>query len=319
MRYNKAMSKKVLVTDSLFIFDEHVKKLEAAGYGVERLDKPNATEEELCAAIKGKVGYILGGIEKVTDKVIEASDVLKAITFTGIDYKNFVPGWKAATNKGIAIANVPDGPTQAVAEWAVGATLLMNRNFLDLGRTGDKTFATTQGIEGQNIGLIGYGRIGKRIVGMLQPFKPNAVKYWSPHTRDDSSTAEFSELDDLLAKSDILYLAVPAVAENLLGQNKMEKIKKGALLVTFTNEKVIDKPSLLKRIQDGSMRAISDHPIEDAEFKKLPISSWFCFNGSNAFNTVREIKLTSDMATQSLLNLLSNGKDQHLVNPEYKK
>lgn len=55
------MSNKILVTDSLFIKAKHVKKLEVAGYVVERLDKPNATEDELCEAVKGKVGYILGG------------------------------------------------------------------------------------------------------------------------------------------------------------------------------------------------------------------------------------------------------------------
>lgn len=55
------MKGKILVTDTLFIFDEHVKQMEAAGYEVVRLDKPKATEEELQEAIKDKVGYILGG------------------------------------------------------------------------------------------------------------------------------------------------------------------------------------------------------------------------------------------------------------------
>ena len=52
----------ILVTDNLFIFPEHEAKLREAGYEIERLDKPEATEEELIEAVKGKVGYILGGI-----------------------------------------------------------------------------------------------------------------------------------------------------------------------------------------------------------------------------------------------------------------
>ncbi len=95
------MSNKVLVTDSLFIKDKHVKLLEAAGYEVERLDKPSATEEELCDAVRGKVGYILGGIEKVTDKVIESADGLKAIVFTGTGWQGFIPGHDLATKRGI--------------------------------------------------------------------------------------------------------------------------------------------------------------------------------------------------------------------------
>lgn len=38
------------------------------------LKKANATEDELIEALQGKVGYILGGIEKVTGKVIEGDD-----------------------------------------------------------------------------------------------------------------------------------------------------------------------------------------------------------------------------------------------------
>ncbi len=56
------MSKgKILVTDTLFIFDEHVKKFKDAGYEVVRVKKPDMSEGELVEAIKGKVGYVLGG------------------------------------------------------------------------------------------------------------------------------------------------------------------------------------------------------------------------------------------------------------------
>ncbi len=308
------MNGKILVTDSLFIQDEHVKKLETAGYEVERLDKPAATEEELCQAIKGKVGYILGGIEKVTDKVIDAADELKAIVLTGIDYKNFIPGWELAAKKGVAIANAPDGPTQAVAEWALSATLLMNRGFLKLGRTGKEAFSTSKGIENQTVGIVGFGRIGHRIAEMLKPFKPAAISYWSPHTRDDAGQAKFVELDELLQSSDIIYVAVPAIAQGLLDGDKIRKIKKDALLVTFTHGEVIDENALLQRLKAGTLRAISDDPINNEEFDKLPLNAWFCFNGSNAFNTETEIKLTSDMATESLLNLLRTDQDKHKVN-----
>lgn len=81
------MNGKILITDTLFIFDTHLKQLELAGYEIERLSKPDATEDELCQAVKGKVGYILGGIEKITGKVIESADKLKVIVFTGSGYQ----------------------------------------------------------------------------------------------------------------------------------------------------------------------------------------------------------------------------------------
>ena len=74
---------KLLITDSLFIFPEHEKRLQDAGFEITRLDNPEATEAELIEAIKGKDAYILGGIEKVTAPVIAAADQLKIIALTG--------------------------------------------------------------------------------------------------------------------------------------------------------------------------------------------------------------------------------------------
>ncbi len=55
--------KSILITDSQFILPEHEEKLSEAGFEIERLNKPQATEEELIEALKGKDGYVLGGIE----------------------------------------------------------------------------------------------------------------------------------------------------------------------------------------------------------------------------------------------------------------
>ena len=119
------MTKKVLITDSIFIFPDHEKMITDAGYEIERLDKSTATEEELIQVVKGKVGYILGGIEKITDKVIEAADELRVISFTGADWKQFIPGHDLATKKGIAITNTPGANSYAVAEYTLTLICLL--------------------------------------------------------------------------------------------------------------------------------------------------------------------------------------------------
>ena len=96
---------KILVTDSLFIADEHVALLSDKGLEVIRLDEVAASEDALCAAIKDCTGYILGGIETVTQRVIDAAPNLKVISFTGANYVNFIPAHVYATQKSIAITN----------------------------------------------------------------------------------------------------------------------------------------------------------------------------------------------------------------------
>jgi D-3-phosphoglycerate dehydrogenase len=305
---------KILITDSLFIQAEHENKLRQAGFEIERLDKPEATEEELIEAIKGKDGYILGGTEILTNNIIDAADKLKAIVFTGIGYKDFIPNYEYAMAKGIAIANTPDAPTHAVAEWAITMALAMNRNIFDLGRSGDKNFMTSKGIENQHIGIVGLGRIGKEIVKMLQPFRPASISYFSKHKHDNAGI-EYKDLDVLLNQSDIVFLCVSKDAgKNFFGKEQLALMKDSSLLVTFMAEGIVDEEALLAEIKTGRIRAVSDHPIHNEDSIKLPLSTWYCFNGSNAFNTETEIKLCSDMATESMISLLTTGQDKNKVN-----
>lgn len=312
------MKGNILITDSLFIFPEHEQMLTEAGYEIVRLDKPEASESELVEAIRGKTGYILGGIESVTRPIIEAADALKAIVFTGIGYKDFIPGWEYATEKGIAIANTPDGPTYAVAEWSITMVLAMNRGIFDLGRTGQKTFKTTKGLEGQRIGIIGFGRIGTQITKMLKGFKVSSISYNSRHRHESAEKelgVQYRELPELLRKSDVVFLCVSKDAgEHFIDAKELALMPDDALLVTFMAPGIVNDAALLQELKKGRIRAVSDHPLEDPASKELPLSTWFCFNASNAFNTFPELKLTSDMATKSMINLLETGKDQYKVN-----
>lgn len=310
----KDMKGKILITDSLFIGSEHEQKLISAGYEIERLDVPSATEEQLVEAIKGKVGYILGGIEKVSNKVIDAGDSLKAIVFTGIGYKDFINDPEYATKKGIAIANTPDAPTYAVAEWAITMALAINRNIFDLGRLGEKQFMTSKGIEGQRIGIVGMGRIGKQIASMISVFRPLSISYYSKHIHADTGYS-FLDLQSLMKESDIIFICVSKDAgENFIGAEELASMKDGALLVSFVARGIVNQEALLVELQSGRIRAVTDGSIKDPKAKDLPLGTYYSFNGSNAFNTFIEIKTCSDGATQSMINLLETGEDKNRVN-----
>lgn len=306
------MPGKILVTDSLFIFDEHVKKLEAAGYEVERLDKPEASEEELCQAIKGKVGYILGGIEKITPKIIESADELKAIALTLTAYKAFVPALKEATEKGIAIANAPHANADSVAEWAFASGLAMMRNLFALGRTGDKKFQTSPSLSELQVGIVGLGHIGSRLADLFNGAGAHKVVYWSKS--DKQSAYEKLELDELLKTSDIVCFCVSGeVGKGWLNSEKLAKLKNGAIISCLTDS-VLSEEDLLKELQSGRLKAYLDWTPKDPAFKDLPLDIFYCSNESTAFNSHAANKKVSDWATESLLNMLAGNKDKNQVN-----
>lgn len=306
------MSNKILVTDSLFIFDEHVKQLEDASYEVERLDTPKATEEQLIEAVKGKVGYVLGGIEQITDKVIDSADSLKAIIFTGADYQHFIPGYQTAREKGIAIANSPGSNAHAVSEFAVATALAMERNLFELGRTGDKTFQTTGSFKDATIGVIGAGNVGNRIIEIVSAFQPAKVQYYK-RTQNNTIKADFVDLDTLLTTSDIIFVAIPAVAGQLLTADNISKTKNGALVVNIGSLDIFDLDALLERLQADTLRAAVDYPAPSEAFTKLPLHTWFNTNDHTAYNTHQANRLASDRAVKSIINLLTTGNDEFKV------
>ncbi|HSE29303.1 MAG TPA: NAD(P)-dependent oxidoreductase [Candidatus Saccharimonadales bacterium] len=303
--------KKILVTDSLFIFDEHVKQLNDANIFVERLDKLRATEQELISALKGKDGYILGGDERVSDGVVKSFDNLKVISVAATDWRQFVPGWREALSMGIKITNAPHINAKAVAEWLLSTGLAMNRDLFGLGKMGDKTFNTVKEISELKVGVIGLGHIGLEAARLFDAIGANVV-YWSKSVKNVKFKKQ--NLNQLLKTSDIVLFCVSAAAgEDYVNADKLKMLKNGAI-VTSLNIAVTDEEALLAELKNGRIRGFLDWTPKNPEFQKISFSNFYCSNSSSAFNTHRANKMTSDIVTRSIIKILNSQDDEYVVN-----
>lgn len=304
------MNGKILVTDVLFVMDEHVKKMEAAGYEVVRIEKPDMNEDELSEAIKGKVGYILGGIEYVTDKVIENADVLKALVFTGTGYVGHVPGWQKAKEKGIMVATTPFANVYEVAEWALAATLAMQRDLFDLGPDGKTKFHTVDSLPDLNVGVFGFGHIGSKYAEFMKALGAKSISYWNRTDKENEYTLKSKE--DLFKDSDIIFVPMGEEADNdMINKDLISLMKPNALLVSISREGIINEEDLANALKEGKIRAAFDKVGNHELFKGLSNRVWYGSNVSEAYNSNGFLKKSSDMAVESLLNLLSTGEDQY--------
>lgn len=311
------MKGKILITDSLFIFPEHERLLADAGYETERLNAPEATEEQLIEKISGKVGYILGGIEKVSDNVINAADQLQVIAFTGADWINFIPGYVRATERGIAIVNTPGANAYAVSEYTITLILAMIRNIFELGRTGTKKFETTRSLNQMTVGIIGMGTIGSRVARILHFLGVKELLYYSrvqkPEVEKETGV-RFVSMDDLLAQADVVSLhASKEAGAGFIRKEQLAKMRDGTILINCGFTGGVDADSLYAELQTGRLRAAQDDPV-DVRFNTLPLSVWFCSNSHTAYNTQEANRAASDMAVASLLNILATGADKYKVN-----
>lgn len=306
--------KKILVTDTLFILDQHIKQLKDAGYEIERLEKTVATVDELKTALQGKVGYILGGLEKVTKEVLESTTELKAISFTGTGWKGYVPGWEYATEKGIAISNAPSANAAEVAEWATAAMIAMQRNLFELGPKGDKSFTTVKSLMQLEVGVVGLGNIGREFAERAVGLKARKVSYWS-RTKKTNDFNYYENVDDLLRSADIIFLALDDDAgQDFINAERISMIKKDALVVSILHKGIFNEDALFSRLTTGELRAAFDIVSDVDRFRTLPSSIWYGSNGVSAYNAESTFQKASDMATNSIINLLETGNDQYRVN-----
>jgi phosphoglycerate dehydrogenase-like enzyme len=296
------MKGKILVTDTLFIFDEHVKLLEDAGYEVIRVEKPDMNEAELTEAVKDKVGYILGGIEYVTKPVIDAATSLKAIVFTGTGFKGHIPAWEYAQEKGIKIGTTPYANVYEVAEWALAATLAMQRDLFSLGPQGKDKFYTVSSLPDLTVGIIGLGHIGKQYADMISAIGAKKVIYWN--RSDVESNYQYFEKDEVFKKSDIIFVALGDEAQEAVTTEQLVKMKKGALLVSIAHHGVVNEADLSKAIKTQGIRAALDIVKDRILFEGMNPREWYASNSSAAYNSVGYLQRSSDMAVDTLIKLL---------------
>ena len=307
----------ILVTDTLFIFSEHEQKLRDAGYEIERIPKSIISEEELVQAVRGKVGYIMGGTEQVTDAVIDAADELEVISFTGVDHRHWIPSVDKATVKGIAISNTPGANMFAVAEYTIAIILAMTREIFDLGRTGKATFKTTRSMKELTVGIIGMGNIGTKVAQVIHDMGAKKIVYNSRNRKpevEQRAGARYMTMDEVLSSSDIVTLhASKEIGEGFIGKRELALMKDGSLIVNCGFIGAINRDALYEELKSGRLRAAEDD-AGDGRLNALPLSVWYGSNSHTAYNTHDANKTASDMAVESLLNLLSSGKDQYRVN-----
>jgi D-3-phosphoglycerate dehydrogenase len=168
----------------------------------------------------------------------------------------------AATARGIAVMNAPDGNTLAAAEHAISLLFALARHIprADAGmKAGQWPKAGLTGfeLEGKRLGVIGLGRIGSTVarkaagIGMevaaFDPFLPAAAA--------GRMSLPMKSLDELLAWADIITLHIPRTKEttNLIGEPQMRLMRPGSYLINAARGGLVDEDALLRLLDEGHL------------------------------------------------------------------
>lgn len=201
--------------------------------------------------------------DRVSEAFLTACPNLKVIGAALKGFDNF--DVDACTRHGVWLTFVPDLLTVPTAELTVGLTIGLIRQIRasdDFVRSGN--FRGWQprfyglGVEGSTIGIIGMGAIGKAVAARFQGWgahilysQPDAL----PTAEEEALGLSWASLDDLLATSDIIILALALNEQTLhaINSERLRLMKRGTFLVNPCRGSVVDEAAVLQSLTSGHL------------------------------------------------------------------
>jgi phosphoglycerate dehydrogenase-like enzyme len=285
------------------------------------------TEVDRYAGIDRAVGAVVGA-SPYDNAVMDRAPDLRVIARTGIGYDTVDVA--AATVRGIAVCNTPDGPTISTAEHAVTLMLMVAKRVkaaesaLATGASAGY-YARHEGVElaGKVLGLVGYGRIARRVAAIAEAIGMRIVVF-DPYV--DAATVpqqvdRVGALDDLLRVADVVSVHVPLTdgSRSMFGAAQFAAMKPGSVFINTARGGLVDQDALLAALDTGPLAGAgldvtvpeplpADHPLLDRD---------------DVVVTPHVASATTDgkarilrAAVEQALAVIHGERPDHLVNPE---
>ena len=187
--------------------------------------------------------------------ILQANNLkLIAVAFAGIDHVDL----KACKERNIEVLNCPNYSNVAVSELVIGLTLNLLRkiNQADSATRNNQTNSLLIGEELNNktIGIIGLGKIGNKTANLFSVFGCKVLAYQRKPINNPNVTQV--TLDELLSQSDIISLHIPYNKEtyHFIDEDKINTMKKGAILINCARGPVVDNVALAKALNEERIK-----------------------------------------------------------------
>jgi D-3-phosphoglycerate dehydrogenase / 2-oxoglutarate reductase len=195
-------------------------------------------------------------------QVLEAGKKLRVIGRHGIGYDNIDVA--RATELGIWVTNTPEANAGSVAEFAIGCIIALARNFI---RSDRETRAgnweirnrmTGSDLEGKVLGIVGLGRIGRRLARKAALGLDMKVIGYDPYVSPDAFPEQVTPArnwEELFASCDFISLHLPGGAGNkgIVGRKEFSLMRKTACLINASRGDVLNEAELAEALKNGTI------------------------------------------------------------------
>lgn len=239
------------------IIENHKEKIESLGHEFEYFEESAGSDEEKIERLKDTDIAIITN-KPLTSQVINNTKLdLIDVAFTGVDHIDL----DACKEKGIKVLNASGYSDDSVAELVIGLTISVLRKFNENRSNifnGENNYLLGELIKGKTFGVIGTGNIGSKLIDLLSVFGCKIIAYSRTEKEEiKAKGVEYVDLTTLLKGSDIVSLHIPNNNETkgFLGEEELNLMKEGAVLINCARGAVVDNDYLAKLLNEDKLRA----------------------------------------------------------------
>jgi hydroxypyruvate reductase len=204
---------------------------------------------------------VTNGIVGVKRDVIEALPALEVIGVFGVGVD--AVDLATARARGVRVTNTPDVLTEGVAELGIALLLAVarripfNDRYVRAGRwpkEGDPALASS--LAGRRLGIVGLGRIGRRVAELAQAFGM-VISYTGPRRKDDVAWRYYGDPVELARDVDCLMLTCKGGPDTarLIGREVIEALGPEGWLINIARGSVVDEAALVEAVVNGRLGA----------------------------------------------------------------
>lgn len=243
-------------------------KLTELRRGYDLLETTEDAVSKLGDDVLGRARYVLGQ-PPISSETLAKMTKLRAVLNVESNLINNMP-YDALFARGIHVLTTGAVFAVPVAEIGLGFALDLARGISQADgdfRAGREKWggdgnASARLLTGADIGIIGFGDLGRALNRLLTGFRCRTKVFdpWRPPSmlRDELVTP--ADLDEVLATSDFVFVmaAVTSDNEGFLGAAAFAKMRPGAALILLSRAEVVDFDALIDAVADGRIVAASD-------------------------------------------------------------
>jgi len=230
-----------------------------------------------------------------------------------------------ASERGIAVVVTPGAGSGAVAEGAIGMALSLVKRFGRLtalvrhGEWAQRGSVPVGDLEGSTLGVVGYGRIGRRAATLGAALGMSVLAY--DPVSDPPADVRCADLTDLIRRSDVLTLHLPLTPQthHLVNADALAHVRPGAILVNCGRGGLVDLDAAHAALLDGRLGGVGLDVFDPEPPAHHPL-----FDHPDVVLTPHVMGLsrrataaTFTAAAQGVVDVLTGGRPAAVANPDW--